>query len=140
MDATYPECETTARSSSRSALTVDCPRSAVKKISGSEPIAPSACIDAKDISPREVLSKEIKRGAGFMPELKSIADVVSLISASRTAIKTAAHRHNIGHFCNGKIAGFTEEEAQCLRSLIRTNPGNPDFGTKRKLGSGKSKS
>ena len=65
-------------------------------------------------------------------ELISVDDVVQLTGASRTSIKNAAHREEIGYFCNGKIAGFTGEQAWQLRECIRLKCGNPNFVKKGK--------
>lgn len=58
----------------------------------------------------------------------NINQVAELIGASRTSIKTMAHKYRIGVFVEDKLVALSKSDAKKLRSKIRKRPGNPDFG------------
>lgn len=64
------------------------------------------------------------RTAAYM----NINQVAELIGASRTSIKTMAHKFRIGVFIEDKLVALSKSDAKKLRSKIRKKPGNPDFG------------
>ena len=57
----------------------------------------------------------------------NIDQCAELIGASRTSIKTAAHKHRIGIFVGDKLVAISPTDAKKLRSKIRVKCGNPNF-------------
>lgn len=57
----------------------------------------------------------------------NIDQCAELIGASRTSIKTAAHKHRIGIFVGDKLVAISPTDAKKIRSKINKRCGNPNF-------------
>ena len=57
----------------------------------------------------------------------NIDQCAELIGASRTSIKTAAHKHRIGVFVGDKLVAISPADAKKIRSKINRKCGNPNF-------------
>ena len=79
--------------------------------------------ETKDMSSATLEAPARKTAKKYM----NIDQCAELIGASRTSIKTAAHKHRIGVFVGDKLVAISPTDAKKLRSKIRTKCGNPNF-------------
>ena len=70
------------------------------------------------------ISAPARKAAQFM----NIDQCCELIGASRTSVKTMAHKFRIGVFVADKLVAISPTDAKKLRAKIRTKCGNPNFG------------
>ena len=80
--------------------------------------------EEKDMSSATAEAPARKTAKTYM----NIDQCCELIGASRTSVKTMAHKFRIGVFVADKLVAISPSDAKKLRAKIRKRCGNPNFG------------
>ena len=66
----------------------------------------------------------------------SSVDAARLLGVSTATISRACTKHGIGTLMNPRMRVLSPEEVEQLRGIVRTQPGNPQFGSKEMAAKG----